>query len=78
MSEKQILDKLASIEKEQKISSALTHASIGFAVSAFVAASAATATTTLMRVIYVTICTIGLCWLGWNVAKWRLLSKPEP
>ena len=71
-----ILDKLNSIQKEQRKSSAKTNASFGFAVAAFVAASfRVIATDPLMIIIGSFLLLLGLGWCIWNICIWAALRR---
>ncbi|MFC1955775.1 hypothetical protein ACFLWZ_04515 [Chloroflexota bacterium] len=72
MQEKQIIDKLDNIQKEQKKSGFLSNASFGLAISA-VGTSGLHYTTRLEIVIAcIVLVSIGLVGFIWGVIKWRL------
>jgi Flp pilus assembly protein TadB len=76
MSEKQILDKLDDIQRDQKTSSALSNASFGLAVSAIGISVALNITSLALITMCVIVACIGLAGFIWNIFKWRI-SRPK-
>ena len=76
MSEKQILDKLNDIQRDQKTSSALSNASFGLAISAIGISVALNVTSLALIIMCVIVACIGLAGFIWGILKWRL-SKPK-
>lgn len=75
MPEKQILDKLDNIQKDQNRSSALANSSFGLALTA-IAISVVQNTTRLDIIIICAILgSIGLGWFLWNIMNWRLTAR---
>jgi len=72
MSEKQILEKLLDIQKDQKKSGALSNASFGLALIAIAISVVQNATRLDIIIMTVIIGVIGLVWFIWNITKWRL------
>ena len=72
MSEKQILEKLDNIQKDQRKSSALSNASFGLALIAIAISVVQNATRLDIIITTVIIGGIGLAGFIWNIAKWRL------
>lgn len=76
MSEKQILDKLDDIQRDQKTSSALSNASFGLALSAIGISVGLNATSPALITMCVLLACIGLAGFIWGILKWRL-SRPK-
>ena len=74
MSEKQILEKLEDIQKDQKKNSALSNASFGLALIAIAISVVQNATRLDIIIMTVIIGVIGLVGFIWNIVKWRLAS----
>ncbi len=75
MSEKQILDKLDNIQKDQNKSSALSNASFGLALTAIAISVVQNATRWDMIILSAILGSIGLGWFIWNITKWRLTQR---
>ena len=71
MSEKQILDKLDAIQRDQKKSSALSNASFGLAVSALGINAGLNAASSALIIMSVIIACIGLAGFIWGIITWR-------
>jgi len=76
MSEKQILDKLDDIQRDQKRSSTLANASFGLAVGVIGINLGFNVTSPALITMCVIIACIGLAGFIWNINNWRL-SKPK-
>ena len=72
MSEKQIIDRLDNIQKEQKKGGALSNASFGLALSALAISVVQNTTRLDIVIISVILGFIGLAGFIWNIIKWRL------
>ena len=75
MSEKQILDKLDDIQRDQKTNSALSNASFGLALSAIGISVASYATTPALIIMTTFITCVGLAGFIWGIIKWRQSSR---
>jgi len=75
MSEKQIIDKLNNIQKEQEIGGALSNASFGLAVSAVGISGVQNTTRWEVITLCVFLICIGLAGFIWNIIKWRLAQR---
>lgn len=75
MSDKQVLGRLDSIQKEQKKNSALSNASFGLALIAFAISVLQNTTRLDIIIMSAIIGSIGLAGLVWNITKWRLAER---
>jgi hypothetical protein len=77
MSEKQILDKLDDIQRDQKKSSTLANASFGLTVGVIGINLGLNVTSPALIVMCVIIACIGLAGFIWNIINWRLSKRQK-
>lgn len=77
MSEKEILDRLIDIQREQKRSSALANASFGLAIGVVGISVSLNVTSLPLIIMCVIVACIGLAGFIWSIRKWRLSSSEK-